>query len=121
MPQLGTKAHAYFDASHTIQGDPQCGTDHGHTYEVIVHIFGDIEKDIFGIWRVQGAEDLRERLDAIAAELDHRNLEAMMPGVQTTPEGIANWVLERIPAADTVTVRMGWRKQEGLAVRNKKR
>jgi 6-pyruvoyl-tetrahydropterin synthase len=121
MPQLGTKAHAYFDASHTIKDDPQCGTDHGHTYEVIAHVTGDVEIDIFGIVRIQGAENLREQVETIAGELDHRNLEAMMPGVQTTPEGVANWILERIPTADTVTVRMGWRNQEGLAFRDKKR
>lgn len=121
MARIGTTAQSYFDASHVLEGDDFCGGDHGHTFKVTAHVVGDLEVDISGIWRVQGAEDLYGRLDRIVSELDGRNLNKMMPGAQPTPEGIANWVLERIPTADWVEVEMGWRHLMGRAYRDKKR
>jgi len=119
--QLGTKAYAYFDASHTVAGDEFCSGDHGHTFRATAHVSGLAEFDMSGILRVQGAENLHQELARISLELDGRNLNAMMLGAQTTPESIASWILERIPSADWVEVEMGWRHQTGRAERDKKR
>lgn len=121
MANHAVLVHGAFDASHQVEGDLRCGKPHGHTFRVSVCVDGILEKDEAGIWRVFGTEDLQDRLDTIVAELDLRDLNAMMPGSTPIPETIAAWVLERITDADYVEVEMGWRRLKGRASRNKRR
>lgn len=113
-------AHASFDASHTVAGDSLCGGDHGHTFRVSATVVGDLEREESGLWRVHQTVTLQVDLERIAAELDGRNLNAMMVGSVTVPETIAAWFLERLAYADYVDVEMGWRRISGRARRNKK-
>lgn len=113
-------AREYFDASHQVEGYPGCGAPHGHTFKVTAVIQGGLERDDNGIWRTFSSELLQDNLRSFTKELDGRDLNAMMKGTTPTPELIAAWFLERLPAADWVEVEMGWRKVSGIAKRNKK-
>lgn len=80
-----------------------------------------MEMNASGVLReVRGAENLYVDLERITRELDGRDLDAMMPGASTTPEGIAAWILERMPQVDVVTVEMGWRRTVGQATRTRR-
>jgi 6-pyruvoyl-tetrahydropterin synthase len=111
---------AYFDASHEEPSVPSCDTLHGHTYHVMATVVGNLERDEHDVHRVQWYDTL-EALGLISQELDHRHLNEMLPGVITIPETIAAWFLERLPQADHVEVKEGWRGPTGRATRNKKR
>lgn len=111
--------HSRFDASHHVDIE---GHDrpHGHTFEIEAGVYGDLMTESGGSRRVSRSEYIQEKLDAIAAELDLRDLNAMMIGSDPVPEVIAAWILERIPDADYVQVEMGWRRETGWAKRTKR-
>jgi len=111
---------AYFDSSHQEKSVPQCSSFHGHTYHVSATVAGNLEQDENDVHRVQWYDTL-EALETISKELDHRHLNDMLPGVVTIPETIAAWFLERLPQADYVEVKQGWRGPTGRATRNKRR
>jgi 6-pyruvoyl tetrahydropterin synthase/QueD family protein len=96
---------AAFSASHLIEQDPVCGREHGHYWSVAVTVEGPIR---IKTGSVTDVHDLRAALAAVVAELDHRDLTVMLPGVIATPEGVAVWVRERLllafPLIVTVTV-----------------
>jgi len=113
-------AEIKFDASHQVDKVPGCKMLHGHTFTVRAAVSGNLEADEEGVRRVQYYEDLAQ-LENLREELDERHLNDMMPGVVTTPEGVAAWFLERLPNVDHVEVTQGWRRTTGRATRNKKR
>lgn len=121
MVDYAFTAKASFDASHTVPGYPGCSALHGHTWRVSVSVGGPLEPDENGLRRVALSDSLENDLRRLMEELDERDLVAMLPGVVTTPEGVAAWILERLPAADFVEVEMGWRRSTGRANRNKRR
>lgn len=111
---------AWFDASHQELRVPTCDGLHGHTYHVVASVEGDLEPDDNDVHRVQWYDTIAD-LHKLASELDHRHLNDMLPGVVTIPETIAAWFLERLPQADWVEVKEGWRGPTGKARRNKRR
>ena len=111
---------AFFDASHQELSVSGCEGLHGHTYEVHVTVEGDLEPDDNDVHRVQWYDTIAG-VQRVAGELDHRHLNDMLPGSVTIPEIIAAWFLERLPQADYVEVKQGWRGPTGRARRNKRR
>ena len=97
-----------FAASHTIPGHPVCGRDHGHTWEVSVTVEAPVSPKTGS---VVDTASLSVALATVVAELGHRNLDVMLPGVVSTPEGLAMWVRERLllayPNITCVTVSNG--------------
>jgi 6-pyruvoyl-tetrahydropterin synthase len=92
---------ARFSGSHAPKG-VKCAS--GHTWKVRVGVSGPLEKTDAGVRRVRHSENLRDDLLKVVREIDGRHLEDMMPGVLTTNEGIAAWLLERLPNANRVEV-----------------
>lgn len=97
--------HGRFSASHTVEGHPVCGRLHGHTWDVDVSVEGPISPKtgtVVDSWALAFA------LTKLTVELDHRDLDAMVPGVVSVPEGIASYVRERLllefPKITIVTV-----------------
>ena len=121
MVDYAYTARASFDSSHRVPGYPGCDYPHGHTWNVAVTVTGALEPDENDIRRVNLSEDIVYDLTLVIDEIDGRDLDAMLPGISTIPEGVAAWILERLPVADQVEVEMGWRRVTGLARRNKKR
>lgn len=109
--------HSQFDASHQVAGVAGCDRPHGHTFEVTASVEGPLLSEGSGVKRVARSEGTQQALDAITAELDRRDLDAMMPGSLSIPEVIAAWILERLPDCSEVQVEMGWRRETGKAKR----
>ncbi len=73
-----------FSATHS-----QChGYDwrHGHSYDVHVFATGDLDPET---GTIRGTDTLDEALRAYLISLFHQDLDQVMPGVKTTPVGIA--------------------------------
>lgn len=84
-----------FEASHVLEGSERCYRDHGHSWSAEVRLeSAEMEND--GLPR--GGAELEHHWKVLLAELDLRPLDKMLPGVVTTPLGIANWLFERITA-----------------------
>jgi len=99
------KTMTRFSGSHKPAGVPGCERGDGHTWKVWVGVTGPLEKTADSdIRRVRNSVDLRADMLRVVAEIDGRHLEDMMPGVLTTTEGIAAWLLERLPQAHLVEV-----------------
>jgi 6-pyruvoyl-tetrahydropterin synthase len=107
-----------FDASHVEAAVPGCSRMHGHTYRVMATVEGRLEPDEYNVPRV--ARYAEVELVDLCMELDGRDLNQMLPGVSTTPEGIAAWFLERLPAATEIEVTQGWRELTGRARRTRR-
>jgi 6-pyruvoyltetrahydropterin/6-carboxytetrahydropterin synthase len=93
-----------FETSHAVQDDAGCGNRlHGHSWYAEVTIEGTPDPRA-GLIVTPAAELL-----AVAAmELDRKNANDMLPGLFTTPEGIAHYIFERLrlecPGLRSVTV-----------------
>jgi 6-pyruvoyl-tetrahydropterin synthase len=109
-----------FDASHIAEGVAGHERQHGHTFDVEVSVSGALELQPGGARRAVDADVIQATLDAICRELDLRHLNDMMVGSDPVPEVIAGWFLERIPMAEWVTVKMGWRGETGWAKRTRR-
>lgn len=94
-----------FDAAHVIDGDARCGRPHGHRYTISATISTE-RLDKTGA--VPHSEGFEQTLRALVAEMDYRDLNAMFPGILTTPLGLAMMALERLslayPRIDEVVV-----------------
>ena len=83
-----------FSASHELKGHKLCGRPHGHTFKVEVTVIGDPEPDTFNM--VANDMEVREDLDKVLYEINYRNLNDMLPAVIASPQGVANWIWERL-------------------------
>jgi 6-pyruvoyl-tetrahydropterin synthase len=101
-------AVARFEAAHRVEGHSRCGDTHGHQWIVSVAVEGGLDpKKVYvvdhGSWQ--------EALAAVVNELHDRDLNDMLPGVVTTPEGLALYIRERLildwPRIVSVAVDMG--------------
>jgi 6-pyruvoyl-tetrahydropterin synthase len=103
-----TTVSAVFDAPHRVPGHSICGENHAHRWTISVTTEGGL--DPRKILVVDHGE-FQAALDAIAGELRNRDLTDMLPGVTTTPEGLALYVQERLilnwPRLVEVAVAMG--------------
>jgi len=88
-----TIAQALIGASHTLPLEPGCDRLHGHTYLVTAAAEGPFEPKT---GHAVGGKGIKEHLEALLVELDRKDLDTMMPGGITTPEGIAAWLVERL-------------------------
>lgn len=81
-------AHREFGASHLcLLRDPNAHRLHVNLYRISATLLD-------AAWEQLNALDLA--LSAIAAELDGRQLEQMMPGASPEPVGLASWIMERL-------------------------
>lgn len=98
-------ATSRFSASHLIQDHSTCGRLHGHTWTISVTVEGPISPKTGA---VVDAGELAFALTKLCAELDHRDLNVMLPAVTPNPEGVALWARERLllsfPQIVSVTV-----------------
>jgi 6-pyruvoyl-tetrahydropterin synthase len=86
-------AETAFDASHRVAGYEPCAFGDGHSWTVFAQCAGELDPKTG--W-VHGSVGLPLALERICSEYDRTNLDAMMPGVVTTPLGIASHILERL-------------------------
>lgn len=80
-----------FEASHRLDRLPpehQCHRLHGHSYEVVIHVRGQVDQDIG--WVLDYA-DISESMKPIIEKLDHRYLNEVLP-VITTAENLAIYI-----------------------------
>lgn len=103
---ITASASAHWDAGHSIPGLARCAREgHGHFYTAKVDVTGDLNPATG--WPF-GSDTLQDVLERIAAELNGRNLDDMLPGVVSSATGLAIYILERtsapVPAVVGVTV-----------------
>jgi 6-pyruvoyl-tetrahydropterin synthase len=103
---ITASASAQFNAGHLIKELLACTRQHGHFYDVEATVSGELDP-VKG-WP-RGTEHLPTDLWEIVKELEGRQLNDMMPGVTTTPVGIAAYFMERLainyPRLTSVEVR----------------
>jgi len=85
-----------FDSAHFLPNVPEghkCKEMHGHTYRLVVHLEGELEKDLE--WVMDFAE-LKKVIDPIVKSIDHKVLNNI-PGLENpTCEKIAVWLWDNI-------------------------
>lgn len=82
-----------FASRHRIEDHPTCNRGDGHTYHVRATItYGELDDTGYP----RGSKDLQHKLEAVVYELDHRDLDEMLPGLRTTPPRLAAWFTERL-------------------------
>lgn len=97
-----------FEAGHQVDGHLICELRHGHRWQVWVTVAGGLDPK-----KVQVVDhgELLAALTAVVTEFANNDLNDMLPGVITTPEGIALYIRERLildwPRIVTVVVQMG--------------
>jgi len=101
-------ARERFEAAHLVHGHSTCGVNHGHAWEVDVSVDGGLDpKKLYVVDHGALADDLRVVVD----EFRGRDLNDMLPGVVTTPEGLGLYIRERLildwPRIVNVRVAMG--------------
>lgn len=88
-----TSVRHEFEASHTVVGHSRCGWQHGHCWAVTITVGGGLDpKNIL----VVDHGDLWRALKRVVDEFADRDLNDMLPGVVTTPEGLGLYVAERL-------------------------
>ena len=106
--QAVVTAHQAFSASHMIPNHSTCGHLHGHDWDIAVSLTGEISPKT-GMVTDHGL--LVMALQDLCREFDRRDLNAMLPGVLPSPEGLAPYIRERLamqfPTITTVTVSCG--------------
>lgn len=103
--ELRSIASATFDAMHRIPDYEPCTLPHGHSWIVEVEVEGDLDPKTG--W-VRGTDRLHDAVADWADELHRGDLAELMPGVVTSPLGIASSALDalalRFPRIVTVRV-----------------
>jgi 6-pyruvoyl-tetrahydropterin synthase len=107
LVQFQTTVRDRFEASHHVEGHSTCGGNHGHEWEVLVTVSGGLDpKKVYVVDHGALAHDLFVVVD----EFRNRDLNDMLPGVITTPEGLGLYIRERLildwPRIVMVEVRM---------------
>lgn len=97
-----------FEAGHQLDDPDGCRWAHGHRWTVAVTVAGSLDaKKVYVVDHFGLLAAVREVVD----ELRDRNLDDMLPGVRTTPEGIAIYFRERlalgVPRIVAIEVGMG--------------
>lgn len=97
-----------FEAGHQLDDLDGCKWNHGHRWTISVTVQGTLDaKKVYVVDHYVLLGAVRE----IVMELQGRNLDDMLPGVRTTPEGIAIYFHERlalnIPRIVAIEVGMG--------------
>lgn len=82
----------HFDSMHLLPGHPKCGVPHGHTYKVEVAVEGPVQNGM-----VIDFDILKRELRAILKELDHTDLNRLIPFPSC--ENLCTLILERLRGA----------------------
>lgn len=103
-----TTVRSIFDAPHQVIDHSICEGRHAHRWTVSATVEGGLDpKKVL----VVDHGELRLALDRVVNEVRNRDLNDMLPGVVTTPEGLAIYLRERLvldwPRLVEVTVDMG--------------
>lgn len=103
-----TSVRRVFEAGHHVPGHSICGWQHGHRWTITATVAGGLDpKKVL----VVDHGDLRRALDRICDEVADRDLNVMLPGIVSTPEGIALYIAERLtldwPGLTAIQVEMG--------------
>ncbi|OGS60113.1 MAG: 6-carboxytetrahydropterin synthase QueD [Euryarchaeota archaeon RBG_19FT_COMBO_69_17] len=77
----------YIDCAHHLPGHERCGSSHGHTYQIDVHIEGDPKGGM-----ILDFADLKGHVRAILAEYDHGDWNEALeyPTVENITELLSN-------------------------------
>jgi len=99
-----------FDSAHQLHLDEctvdenedmfgKCNNLHGHTYSLIVTVSGNVDKKT---GMIMNYFDLDKIVKPLVADLDHKFLNDVFPGMLTTSENmvlqIANWIRTSLPS-----------------------
>ena len=87
----------WFDSAHHLPEVPdghKCKRPHGHTWQCRIWVRGDVDRTLG--WVVDYAE-LDAAWDKIAAQLDHRDLNELMPN--PTTEHLIYWIYVKFQEA----------------------
>lgn len=85
-----------FDAAHRLEHLPEghkCARVHGHTYRLVVHVEGPLQRPIG--WVVDFAE-VKRLVHAAIEPLDHHLLNDVAGLEQPTTEHVAAWIWRRL-------------------------
>jgi len=110
--EITASATAEFDAGHLIKELLACTRQHGHFYVVTASVTGELDP-VFG-WP-RGTQNLPTDLGDLVSEVNGRNLNELMPGVVTTPVGIAANFLERLLGRYPTLVAVGVKCSDGTS------
>lgn len=98
-----------FEAAHRLPNVPQdhkCARLHGHSYQVAVHVEGDV--DAKAGW-VMDFADISSAMKPVLARLDHYYLNEIDGLENPTSEVVARWIWERVsrtlPGLSQIVVR----------------
>jgi 6-pyruvoyltetrahydropterin/6-carboxytetrahydropterin synthase len=86
----------HFEASHRLMQLPDshpCYRMHGHSYRVIIEVTGDVDEST-GFLIDYG--DLKQTVQPIIDQLDHRHLNDVEGMRQTSAEDISRWLWQRL-------------------------
>lgn len=101
-------ARDVFEAAHRVEGSRLCGVNHGHQWTIEATFSGNLDPK--KVWLVDHG-DFVAALTAIVDEFRDRDLNDMLPGIITTPEGLGLYVRERLilawPRLAFIKVSMG--------------
>ena len=84
-----------FEAAHSLPYLPvghKCRNVHGHSYEIIVGVEGDLDDRGF----VMDYAEISDAVKPLIAALDHRNLKDIFGHDKTTAENLALWFAQRL-------------------------
>lgn len=87
----------HFEAAHSLPHLPEghkCRCLHGHSYGLTVGVSGFVG----ALGWVQDYADISAAVAPIIAELDHRNLNDVIP-YATTAENLAQWIASKLEAS----------------------
>jgi 6-pyruvoyltetrahydropterin/6-carboxytetrahydropterin synthase len=108
MPYRITKSFR-FDAAHWLPNVPEghkCGRLHGHTYEVVLGLEGNLHPELG--W-IEDYGTVAEAFGPLRQRLDHRCLNDIPELANSTAENLAAWIYTQLvpalPQLTDVTVR----------------
>jgi 6-pyruvoyltetrahydropterin/6-carboxytetrahydropterin synthase len=107
----------HFDAAHCLDHAPpghKCRALHGHSYRVDIHITGPV--DPWHGW-VMDFGDLQQIVNPLIDELDHSNLNDV-PGLEnSTAEGLAQFLWDRIaPGLSLLSAVVVWESDKSRCI-----
>ncbi|RYM01743.1 6-carboxytetrahydropterin synthase QueD [Sporolactobacillus sp. THM7-7] len=86
-----------FDAAHNLERyEGKCKNLHGHTYQLEITVSGYLNDIGMAVDFGEIKEMFREN---IQAKLDHRYLNEVLPGMNTTAENVIVWIWEQLDRA----------------------
>jgi len=85
-----------FDAAHSLPQAPdghKCRRVHGHTFEVAIHVTGDVGEE--SGWIIDFA-DIKKAFNPLLEQFDHHYLNEIEGLEQPTCENLCKWIWDRL-------------------------